>query len=155
VVPMERPAAVVRNADNQWMEGLPILAGLLAFVTGGVGVTLWLLLARRQAMAARLTFVSLYALGVLGMTQSVNVVDRSAAAPAGTLEQRMAAFRRQDVNGDLKLDKAEYDKVLSDLGFPGQLDTFWPQRDTNGDGFVDAQEMQPALGVLAPAATLL
>ncbi|HEV7691003.1 MAG TPA: hypothetical protein VGO52_09280 [Hyphomonadaceae bacterium] len=156
-VPRERPANV-RSTNDEWMEGLPIIAGLFIVAMGGVGVTLWLLLGRRQVLPARLTFVSLYALGVLGLTQSIDVmVDHTATMsiiPAATLEQRMAAFRKEDANGDLKLNKAEYDKVLTDLGFGGQLDTYWPQRDVNDDGFIDAQEMQRDLGVLAPAATL-
>ena len=153
---MERPAAV-RSSSDGWVEGLPIIAGLFIVAMGGVGVTLWLLLGRRQVLPARLTFVSLYALGVLGLTQSIDVaVDKTMtiSTPAATLEQRMAAFRKNDVNGDLKLNKAEYDKVLTDLGFGGQLATYWPQRDVNNDGFIDAREMQRDLGVLAPAATL-
>jgi hypothetical protein len=152
-VPTERPT-MVRSSNDGWAEGLPIAAGLFAVVMAGVGVTLWLLLGRRQVLGARLTFVSLYALGVLGLTQSVDRVDVALSVPAATLEQRMAAFRKNDANGDLKLNKAEYDKVLTDLGFGGQLDTYWPQRDVNDDGFIDAGEMQRDLAVLAPAATL-
>lgn len=156
--PVEQPAMAPRaegqGPSEMWSRSIPIASGLLAAVMAGAGVTLWLLLGRRQVMAARLTFVGLYSLGVLGLTQSITVVDRSVAVPAATLEQRMAAFRKNDANGDLKLDKAEYDKVLTDLGFGGQMDTYWPQRDVNNDGFIDAEEMQRDLGVLAPAATL-
>ena len=156
VRPMERPANV-RSTNDEWMEGLPIIAGLFIVAMGGAGVTLWLLLGRRRVLPARLTFVSLYALGVLGLIQTIDVaVDKSVTVitPAATLEQRMAAFRKNDGNGDLKLSKAEYDKVLTDLGFGGQLETYWPQRDVNDDGFIDAGEMQRDLAVLAPAATL-
>ncbi len=152
--PASRTATSSRDAVTVRWDALPLAAGLLTLMFAGVGVTLWLLLGRRQVTTARLTFVVLYATSIVALTQSVARVDVSASVPAATLEQRMAAFRRHDADGDLKLDKAEYAKVLADLGFAGQIDTFWPQRDVNGDGFIDAAEMQRDLGLLSPAATL-
>jgi Ca2+-binding EF-hand superfamily protein len=145
---------VIQSSNSGWTRALPLVGGIFLMTLAGVGVTLWLLLGRRQVLTARVCFVSLYAVSVLVLTQSLDRVDISVSVPAATLEQRMAAFRKNDANGDLKLDKAEYDKVLNDLGFGGQLNTYWPQRDVNNDGFITAEEMQRDLGVLAPAATL-
>jgi Ca2+-binding EF-hand superfamily protein len=152
-VQVER-TAMVRSSNDGWTDGLPLAGTILLVTLAGVGVTLWLLVGRRQVLAARIAFVSLYAVSVLVLTQALDRVDVSVSVPVATLEQRMAAFRKNDANGDLKLDKAEYDKVLTDLGFGGQLDTYWPQRDVNGDGLIDAAEMQRDLGVLSPPATL-
>lgn len=52
----------------------------------------------------------------------------------------MTAFKANDADGDGKIDKAAYAKVLQTLGFPDQLDTLFPQRDANKDGFVSADE---------------
>jgi hypothetical protein len=152
------PGRVTVSAGNPVQE-FAIAAGLFVAVIAGLSVPLWLLLGRRQVLAARLTFLALYSVALFLFIREVRVVDEVAeVAPPATLVQRMAAFRKHDANGDLKLDKAEYDKVLNDLGFPGQLDNFWPQRDLNNDGFIDAEEMRPAIGaapgIPPPPATL-
>jgi Ca2+-binding EF-hand superfamily protein len=153
VGPMERPANV-RSSNEGWMEGLPILAGLFVGAIGGVGVTLWLLLGRRQVLPARLTFASLYALGVLVFTQSVAKVDVALSIPAATLEQRIASFTKNDANGDGKLDKPEYQNVINELGYPDELDNFWAQRDRDGDGVLSLEEIKPEIGLTPPAASL-
>ncbi len=59
---------------------------------------------------------------------------------AATEEQRQAAFKAQDADGDGKLDKATYSRVLDVLGYANQLETLFAQRDVNKDGFVSVEE---------------
>ena len=59
--------------------------------------------------------------------------------------QRVEAFRPSDADGDGKLSKAEYAVLLKTLGFASQLETLFPQRDLNKDGFVSADEYRNPL----------
>jgi hypothetical protein len=59
--------------------------------------------------------------------------------------RRLGAFKPSDANGDGKLDKAEYKVLLTTLGAVNQLETLFPQRDTNKDGFVTAEEYNRVL----------
>jgi hypothetical protein len=59
--------------------------------------------------------------------------------------RRVEAFKPSDADGDGKLSKAEYAVLLKTLGFASQLETLFPQRDVNKDGFVSAAEYGIAL----------
>lgn len=73
------------------------------------------------------------------------------AAPAfaqevPTEEARMKAFTDNDKNKDGKLDKAEYEALLKQLGFAEALEQLWTQRDANKDGFISAEEYKNPVG---------
>jgi Ca2+-binding EF-hand superfamily protein len=57
-----------------------------------------------------------------------------------TEEQRMAAFKANDKDGDGKLSKAEYAALVGGMGFGEMADQLFAQRDANKDGFVSAEE---------------
>jgi hypothetical protein len=59
--------------------------------------------------------------------------------------RRVEAFKPSDADGDGKLSKAEYAVLLKTLGFANQLETLFPQRDVNKDGFVTAEEYRGEL----------
>lgn len=67
------------------------------------------------------------------------------AAPAiaqdtPTEEERMAAFKSNDKDGDGKLNKEEYKALLDQLGFGEMADQLFSLRDANGDGFITEEE---------------
>jgi CubicO group peptidase (beta-lactamase class C family) len=63
-------------------------------------------------------------------------------ATAGEAE-RMAEFRAQDIDGDGRLDKAAYGRLLTNLGFGDQLEQRFAQRDVNKDGIITREEFAP------------
>ena len=63
-----------------------------------------------------------------------------------TEEARMKAFTDNDKNKDDKLDKAEYEALLKQLGFAEMAEQLWTQRDVNKDGFVSAEEYKTPVG---------
>jgi hypothetical protein len=65
----------------------------------------------------------------------------AAAAPPSEAA-RQAAFRANDPDGDGKLAKADYRRLLEQLGFADQLETLFAQRDVDRDGFVSAEEFR-------------
>jgi hypothetical protein len=148
------PPIGVNLRTDDWIRGVPMAAPVFVLLLGGVGVTLWLLVGRRQVLAARLVFAGSFAVSVLTLTQSVAVVDVALEIRPSTLEQRIASFAKNDANGDGKLDKPEYQSVLNELGFPDELDNFWVQRDRDGDGFLSLEEIKPEIGFTPPAASL-
>ena len=137
-------------------EAVISLTVLIVLTVASTAVVLWLLLGRRQVFAARVTFLCIYIVMVLGFMTSVEVTSspQQIGTPAATLEQRVASFAKNDANGDGKLDKAEYQKVLNELGFPDQLENFWAQRERDGDGFISLEEIKPDIGMTPPAASL-
>ncbi|HEV7689680.1 MAG TPA: serine hydrolase [Hyphomonadaceae bacterium] len=76
-----------------------------------------------------------------GIVESIGL--GSPTTPAGDVE-RMAEWKVQDADGDNKLDKAAYGRLLTNLGFAGELDRLFAQRDTDKDGFISRQEFAPA-----------
>jgi hypothetical protein len=121
------------------------LVAELTVALAAVGLVLWLLLVRRNLLAARLTFLGFFVTATLFL---VTVEIRPATidnftlvpVPAPTEAQRLAAFTSNDRNGDSRLDKTEYSALLDQLGFSGQLESLWAQRDDNRDGFVSFEE---------------
>ena len=59
-----------------------------------------------------------------------------------TAEQRAAAFKAIDLNADGKLDKPEYGTMLTTIGYPDRLDSFFAQLDANKDGLIIAKEFE-------------
>jgi len=70
----------------------------------------------------------------------VSALVGSPPAPTPTEDQRMAAFTANDGDKDGKLNRAEYLKLLAQLGFAERLDAYFAQRDANKDGFVTRAE---------------
>ena len=162
--PVARPAPVqpgpdmpmIESSTDGLAEGFILLMSQFAIALAGAAIVLWLLLGRRQVLAARLTFLGLFTVTVVAFMTAVEVVDTSTAMPApSTLEQRIASFAKNDANGDSRLDKAEYQNVLNELGYPDQLDNFWAQRDRDGDAFISLEEIRPEVGLPGPPAPSL
>lgn len=57
--------------------------------------------------------------------------------------ERMAAFKEQDADGDGRIDKAAYGRLLESVGFAGELDRLFTQRDVNRDGVITREEFSP------------
>jgi hypothetical protein len=55
--------------------------------------------------------------------------------------RRRAAFKPNDVNGDNKLDMAEFTKLMKSTGATGALEGPFNRRDVDKDGFITAQEL--------------
>jgi hypothetical protein len=55
--------------------------------------------------------------------------------------RRRQAFKPNDVNGDGKLDMAEFTKLMKSTGATGALEGPFKRRDTDKDGFITAQEL--------------
>jgi hypothetical protein len=136
----------------------PIVIAEFLLVLGAAGVVLWLLLARRRLLAARLTFLGFFFAAILFMLiggsistpadEMIAFTEIARAAPARPPvpePQRLAAFATNDANKDGRLDRTEYNALLHELGFTGQLETLWPQRDRNRDGFVSIEEYKDPL----------
>ena len=71
------------------------------------------------------------------------ILDR--AAPPPTNDYRMGLFRANDPDGDGKIDKAGYARVLETMAYSEQLDTLFARRDANKDGFLTPEEFLAAL----------
>jgi CubicO group peptidase (beta-lactamase class C family) len=68
-----------------------------------------------------------------------------AVPPTATEEQRVAAFKAADVDGDGKLDRAAFRKALDRLGFADRLEPVFRQRDIDKDGFITEEEARATL----------
>jgi hypothetical protein len=55
--------------------------------------------------------------------------------------RRREGFKPNDVNGDNKLDLAEFTKLLTSTGATGSIDGAFKRRDTDKDGFINFQEL--------------
>jgi hypothetical protein len=143
-----------RRSTAIWLSWALLISELLLELAAA-GVVLWLLLARRRLLAARLTFLGffiaatlLFMLGstVVGPTDGFVSIARAAPVrPPAPEPQRLAAFANNDTNKDGRLDRTEYNALLDELGFSGQLETLWPQRDRDRDGFVSIEEYKDPL----------
>jgi hypothetical protein len=67
-------------------------------------------------------------------------LDNPVEIPPLSEADRLAAFAANDRDRDGRLSVVEYMGVLETLGYTDQFRINWPQRDTNNDGFVSAEE---------------
>ncbi len=67
------------------------------------------------------------------------------APPPPTNDYRMALFRANDPDGDGKIDKAGYARVLETMAYSEQLDALFARRDANKDGLLSAEEFLAVL----------
>jgi len=149
VAPIEQPARVgivPQETIHDWMETTFLIAMLVVAVVGAA-VVLWLLLAKRRTFAARGAFLASLLATMFTFSLGVRVIDVAITVPLPSLTQRIAAFENNDSNGDGKVDKVEYAKVLAELGFTTQFDNYWLQRDKDRDGFITREEYVPEIGV--------
>jgi hypothetical protein len=59
-----------------------------------------------------------------------------------TTEQRNAAFKAIDLNADGKLDKQEYQTMLTKIGYAERLDSFFAQLDADKDSLITSKEFE-------------
>lgn len=77
---------------------------------------------------------------VLAATAAASLATAALAQPQQlTPEQRAAAFKAADKNGDGKLDKAEFTEMLPEQA-KSFADRLFERRDANKDGFISAEE---------------
>jgi hypothetical protein len=92
-------------------------------------------------------YIGDFAYGSSNITISVGADGKVAGFLIGpmlpqTAEQRSAAFKAIDLDADGKLDKPEYQAMLTTIGYPERLDDFFAQLDADKDGRITSKEFE-------------